>query len=128
VAFAGAAVAEEDDGFAGAGVAAGGELADEGGGDGGGDVEVELGESFEAGEVGFVDSAGAAVFGAFVDFSGEDFGQEPEVGELGPLGGFGDPGGLGSDHGQAEVFGGGSDGGESSGVGGGVHRAWRSWS
>ena len=52
--FAGAGVADEDDGIAGADVAAGGEGGDEGGLNGGGGVEVEVGESFDARELGVV--------------------------------------------------------------------------
>ncbi len=78
--FAGAGIAEQDDGVAGGDVAAGGEGGDRGGFDGGGSVEVEIGEAFDARELGFVDAAGSAAFGAGVDFGFEDLGEEPEVG------------------------------------------------
>jgi hypothetical protein len=64
VGLAGAGVAEQDDGVAGADVAAGSEGGDEGGFDGWGGVEVEVGEPFDAGELRVVDAAGSAAFGA----------------------------------------------------------------
>jgi hypothetical protein len=39
------------------------------GADGGNGVDVEVGEAFEAGELGFVDAPGAAPVGAVVDLS-----------------------------------------------------------
>ena len=60
VAFAGAGIAEQDDGFAGVEVVAGGERGDGCGVDGGVGVEVEIREAFVARETGFVDVALAA--------------------------------------------------------------------
>ena len=118
VGLAGAGVAEQHDGFAGVDVGAGGEVARVAGADGGGGVDVEVGEPFEAGEVGFVDAAGAAAFGAVVDLGGEDFGEVAEVGLAFPLGDLGEPGGFGADGGQVQLAGGGADGGLRGGVDG----------
>ena len=50
------------------------------GGDGGHGVGVEVGESFERGELRFGDAAGAAAVAAFVDLGGEHLGEESRGG------------------------------------------------
>jgi hypothetical protein len=67
--------------------------------DAGDGVDVELGQAFEAGELGLGDASGAAPFGAVIDLGGEHLGQEREMrlpftdGDLGQAGGFGADGG-----------------------------------
>jgi len=82
VRLAGAGVAEQNDRVAGFEVVAARERRDGRRVDGGCGVEIEVGESFDAGEACFVDPSLAAPFGALVDFSGEDLGEEREIGEL----------------------------------------------
>jgi len=60
VGFAGAGVAEQDDGFAGIEVVPGGDLAEGGGLDGGDSVDGEVGEALEPGELSVVDRPVAA--------------------------------------------------------------------
>ena len=117
VGLAGAGVAEQHDRFAGVDPGAGGEVAEGGRGDAGHGVEVEVGQPFDAGELGFGDAAGAAAVGAVVDFGGEDFGEEREVGLPFPGGDLGEPGGFVADGGQVQFAGGGADGGLGGGVG-----------
>ena len=100
VGLAGAGVAEQNDRIAGADVAASGEGGDHSRFDGGGGVKVEVSEPFDAWELGVVDAAGSAAFGAGVDFGFEDLGEEPEVGQLGSLGVGGEPGCVGAHDGR----------------------------
>src|ERR1035437_4322824 len=100
-------VAEQNDRLAGVHVPAGGEVPQRPSADGGCGVDVEVGEAFEAGKLGFVDAAGAASVGAVVDLGGEDLGQEPQVGLAFPGGDLGQSGGFGPDCGWVEVGGGG---------------------
>jgi hypothetical protein len=58
-----------------------------------------------------VHAALPAAFDAFIDFGGEDLGQEGEVTLLGPLGDLGEAGGVGAHHREAQLAGGGPDGG-----------------
>ena len=109
VALAGAGVAEQHDGFPGVEVVPGGELAEGGGLQGGDGVDVEVGEPFQAGELGVVDAAGPATFGAVVDLGGEDFGEVGQVGLAFPVGDLGQPGRLGPHGGQVQLTGGGAD-------------------
>ena len=93
-------------------------MAQEGGRDAGDGVEVEVGEAFQAGELGFVDAAGAASFGAVVDLGGEDLGQEPQVGLAFPLGDLGQAGRFGAHGGQVQFAGGRADRGLRGGIDG----------
>ena len=77
--------------------------------DGGDGVEVEVGEPFEARELGFGDAAGPAPFAAVVDLGGEDLGEERQVGLAFAGGDLGQPGGFGADGGQVQLAGGGAD-------------------
>ena len=63
--------------------------------------EVEVGDAFYAGEVGLGYAPLPAALGPFVNLGGQDLGQEPEIGRLGPLGLLGQPGGVGAHHGEA---------------------------
>jgi len=67
--------------------------------DGGDGVDVEVDEAFEAGELGLVDAPGTAPVGAVVDLSGQDLGQEPQVGLAFPGGDLREAGGFGADGG-----------------------------
>ena len=89
-------------------------------------VDVEVGEPFQARELGLVDAAGAAAFGAVVDLGGEDLGEEPQVGLAFPDGDLGQAGGFGADGGQVQFPGGGADRGLGGGVDGRRLRWW--WS
>ena len=66
------------------------------GGDG---VDVEVRQSFRAGEVGVVDASGAASGGAVVDLGGQDFGEVAEVGVAVADGDLREAGGFGADGG-----------------------------
>jgi hypothetical protein len=66
---------------------------------GGHGVDVEVRKAFELGEPGVVDAAGAASFGAFIDFGGEHFGEVSEVGLSFTGGDFGESGRFGA-HGR----------------------------
>ena len=79
-------------------------------------VEVEVRESFEPGELGFVDAAGAAPFGAVVDLGGQHLGEEREVGLPFPEGDLGQAGGFGADGGQVQLAGRGADRGLRGGI------------
>ena len=125
--LAGAGVTDQHDGVAGVEVGAGGQRGDGRRVDRRGDVDVEVGEAFDAREAGFVDPSGAASFGAVVDLDGEGVGEESEVGGLGSLRLGGEPAGVLTDAGQVQLAGGGLDRGDRGGVGGG-HRASSSWS
>jgi hypothetical protein len=95
--LAGAAVAEQHHGFAGVQVVPGGQVAEGGGLDHRDGVDVEVREPFEARELGVVDAAGAASFAAVVDFGGEHFGQEGQMGLPFPGRDLGQPGGFAAD-------------------------------
>ena len=82
MALAGAGIAEQHDRITGLEVVAAGERGDGRGVDGGGGVEVEVGEAFDAREPCFVDASLAAPFGALIDFGGEDVGEEREIRQL----------------------------------------------
>ena len=63
------------------------------------------------------DASLPAPFGAFVDFGGEDLGEEREVALLGSLRDLGEAGGVGAHDGQSQLAGGGADRGGGGGVG-----------
>ena len=63
-----------------------GQGVDHGGADAGVGVEVEVGQPFRAGEPGAADLPLGAAAVAVVAFGHEQFGEEPAVGELLPLG------------------------------------------
>jgi hypothetical protein len=109
VAFAGAGIAQQDDGLAGVHVGAGGQRGEGRGLDGGHRVDVELTQTFEPGELGFGDAAGASAFGPVVDLSSEDLRQEGEMGLSLAHGHLGQPGGSGADGRQVQFAGGGAD-------------------
>jgi len=94
---------------------------EEGRGDGGDGVGVEVGQPLEPGEAGVGDAAGAAPGGAVVEFGGQDLGEVGQVGGMVPGGDLGEAGGLVADGGQVQLAGGGADGGLGGGVGYGGH-------
>ena len=85
-------------------------------------VEVEVGESFEAREVGFGDAAGAASVGAVVDLGGEHLGEVAEVGGRSRAAISASRAASVADGGQVQLAGGGADGGLGGGVG--LRRSW----
>jgi hypothetical protein len=62
-------------------------------------VDVEVREAFDPGELGFVDPSDPAPFAAVIDLSGQDLGEEPQVGMTFPHCDLGQPGRLGPDGG-----------------------------
>jgi len=109
--LAGAGVAEQHDGFAGVHVVPGCELAECRWLDGRDGVDVEVGEPFQARELGVVKPAGAASFAAVVDLSGENLSQKGQVRLAFPGGDLGQTRGFGADGRQVQFAGRGSDGG-----------------
>ncbi|VBA47311.1 hypothetical protein LAUMK13_05789 [Mycobacterium innocens] len=99
VGLAGPGVAEQHQGLPGVDPGAAGQSGQLGGGDRWRCVGVELGESFEARELRFADAPGAAPVAAVVDFGGEDFGQETQMGLAFPHGDLGESGGFVADGG-----------------------------
>ena len=82
---------------------------DHGGADAGVGVEVEVGQPFRAGEPGAADLPLGAAAVAVLAFGHEQFGEEPAVGELLPLGLVGGAGELAADGGQPQHPAGGVD-------------------
>ena len=91
------------DRFAGVHVVPGGELAEGSGLDGRDGVDVEVGESFQARELGVVDASGAASFGAVIDLGSQDFGEVAQVGLPFPCRDLGQPRGFGADGRQVQL-------------------------
>ena len=92
-------------------VGAGGQVGEEGRGDGRDGVGAEVSKPFDAREMGLGDAAGAAPGRAVIQLGGQDFGEVGQVDGVVPGGELGQPGGLVADGGQLELAGGRADGG-----------------
>ena len=79
------------------------------GGDRGDGAQVEVGESFQARELGFGHAPDPAPLEPVIDLGGEDFGEVAQVGAAFPDGDLGQPDGLGADGGQVQLAGCGVD-------------------
>ena len=106
-----AGVAEQHDGLAFVQVGAGGQVGEEGRGDGRDGVGAEVSKPFDAREMGLGDAAGAAPGRAVIQLGGQDFGEVGQVDGVVLGGELGQPGGLVADGGQLELAGGRADGG-----------------
>jgi len=111
-------VTEQHDWFAGVHVVTGGEVSQDGGCDAWDGVDVEVCQPFQSRELGVVDAAGTAPFGAVVDLGGEDLGGVAQVGLAFPVGDLGQADRFGAQRGQTQLACGGADRGLRGGPGG----------